>query len=195
MVGGDRISRPKNPAWGTHGPDFFCEGGKSSPGFLSGFPAGGWGGAGVGSGTWGRALGPPPRPAGLPFPWAPPSVAPQCPQEVALAAAWPCSPVTPPPPAPCPLVLRSHACPVLRVLPTFPPHQASAGVCPPPGSPPGLGPLPSLSRCQSLIPWKEWRAWPRTPPPTPRQCWPTVRRGVWGRGPLPGPWAERRAGV
>lgn len=32
-------------------------------------------------------------------------------------------------------------------------------------------------------------------PPAQHQCWPTVRRGVWGRGHLPGPWAEWRAGV
>lgn len=170
----------KNPSPGHPWPRFLLRRWEVEPWVLSGFPAGGWGagGAGAGSGPWGRALSPSP-PSRTALPWAPPSVGPQCPQDVVLAAAWLCSPVTP---ALGRLVLRSHACPVLRVLHTFPLSQVSACVHPPPGSPPGLGSLPSRPWCQRPIPWKKRRARPRSPPQ--HQCWPgsqTATPGALGQ--------------
>jgi len=124
------------------------------------------------------------------------------------AASWPCSPVTPTRPRPGSLGPPEPCLP----RPPGPAHlPAPSGVCRcvlPPGSSPGLGPLSSLSRCQSLIPWKEWWAWPRSPP-TSAGRWSDGECGVGAtsRGPghvegrglvfraccfscfhLPGPW-------
>lgn len=192
MVGGPDFST-ENPAWGTHGPDFFGEGGRSSPGSCHGFPSGrvGWGWSRV----WAlgpRAGAPLPRPAGLPLPWAPPSVAPPVPAGGGSCCRLACSPVTHSAPAPCPWSSGAMPCPCpLGSCPPSAPSGVGRGVSSS-RKPPGLGPpLPSLSRCQSLIPWKEWRVWPRTP--RPASVLADGQTGSVGVGAtLPGPWAEWR---
>lgn len=171
----------KTPAWGTHGPDFFCEGGKSSPGFLSGFPA--EDGVGLES-----ALGPgalrcrPSRPGWTALPLGTTLCGSPVPAARGSAAAWLCSPVTPRPPPRVPWSSGAMPAP-------------SSGSCPPSCSVRCLQVCPSSRK----PPWVRSSlltvtvpeshplegVWPRSPP---HQCWPMVRRRVRGWGHLLGPW-------